>query len=173
MKEIDISYREYASKYWLTDFYLLSEDKLRAALDSGEDFDTGWFGCKKEIRYARYRREGEDFTIDVSAHMDDLYESEDLIYDALWEVCKMEELLPEHIIDSIKESAIDDRIDDVTTLSKTIPSETATFSEVVRITCELEEEAEKQNAEMYKNLCQIVSGYVQYMKGVKNEGCLP
>lgn len=36
----------YASKWGLTDFYDGNDDVLRKAVESGEDFDTGWFGCK-------------------------------------------------------------------------------------------------------------------------------
>ena len=98
MKEVDISSGEYASHYSLTDLYPQSEAKLREALASGEDFDTDWFGCKKEIRYARYIREGNSITVKVSAQMDDLWESDDLVYDALWEACQTEEELPEDFI---------------------------------------------------------------------------
>ena len=105
MKEIDITYGEYAAKWGLTDLYPESEDKLRQALLSGEDFDTGWWGCKKEIRYCRITQEIGMITVEVSAHMDDLWESDDLIYDALWETTKQEDELPEEIIDSIRDDA--------------------------------------------------------------------
>lgn len=170
MKTVDISYGEYASKWCLTDFYPISEDRLRHALESGEDFDTGWFGCKKEIRYARYVREGDDFTVEVSSHMGYLYESDDLIYDALWDVIqseyvlpcdaiKSEEELPEDILESIRDAAIDNQLDDYTTLSKTIPASTATFDEIVKITDDLENQTEESNKAMFKELCEIVSDH--------------
>jgi len=87
MKEIDIAENtgEYASKWGISDFYEEAEQSLRDALASGEDFDTGWFGCKKEINCAQIVREGGEITVCVSAHMDDLWDSEDLIYDTMKE----------------------------------------------------------------------------------------
>lgn len=163
MKTIDIAERtgEYASKWGLTDFYPEAEEKLQEVLASGEDFDTGWFGCKKEIRYARIVREEGEIEISVAAHMDDLWEEDDLIYDALWEVSKIEDELPEEIIDSIREAAIYD-IDDHTELSITLPA-TSTFDEIVEAMGKLEDEAEENNHRMYLELCEIVKAHVDYM----------
>ena len=169
MKFIDISYGEYASKWGIADFYEESAEKLKSAIESGEDFDTGWFGCKKEIRYAHIERCEDDFTIEVSAHMDDLWESEDLIYDALWHVSKSEEELPEEIIDSIRDACIDCEIDDNTTLSETIPSAEATFEKVVEILVELESMTEKNNEDMFKRLCGIVENHFIYLKSLEEE----
>lgn len=168
MKEIDITYGEYASKWGLTDFYDESAEKLKSALESGEDFDTGWFGCKKEINYAKYVKCGNDFEISVSAHIDDMYESDDLIYDALWEVAKSEEELPDDIIDSIRECAIWDGIEDYSELSETIPVADATFEKVVEITEKLESQAMEHNHEMFKLLCEIVKNHLNYMEESKN-----
>lgn len=161
MKEIDITYGEYASKWGLTDFYDESAEKLKSALASGEDFNTGWFGCKKEINYAKYVKCGNYFEISVSAHIDDMYESDDLIYDALWEVAKSEEELSEDIIDSIRDCAMWDGITDYTELSETIPVADATFEKVVEITDRLESQAMEHNHEMFKQLCEIVKDHIQ------------
>lgn len=161
MKEIDITYGEYASKWGLTDFYDESAEKLKSALESGEDFCTGWFGCKKEINYAKYVKYGNGFNISVSAHIDDMYESDDLIYDALWEVAKSEEELPDDIIESIRDFAMWDGITDYTELSETIPVADATFEKVVEITDRLESQAMEHNHEMFKQLCEIVKDHIQ------------
>lgn len=163
MKTIDIAERtgEYASKWGLTDFYPEAEEDLRAALESGEDFETDWFGCKKEIRYAKITSDQEEITIKVSAHMGDLWEEDYLIYDALWEVSKIEDELPEEIIDSIRDAAIYD-IDDHTDLDVTLPR-SASFEEIVEAIGKLEDEAEENNTEMYKTLCDIVKAHVDYM----------
>lgn len=161
MKEIDITYGEYASKWGLADFYDESVEKLKSALESGEDFNTGWFGCKKEINYAKYVKCGNDFEISVSAHIDDMYESDDLIYDALWEVAKSEEELPDDIIESIRDCAMWDGITDYTELSETIPVADAKFEKVVEITDRLESQAMEHNHEMFKQLCEIVKDHIQ------------
>ena len=169
MKHIDISSGLYASHWGLTDFYKESERTLREALESGEDFDTdGWFGCKKEFQYARYTREGTNFTVSVSCHMDALFEEPDLIYDALWTACHSEEELPEEVISRIIDFAIDDGIRDETELSETIPACEATFERIVEVTDRLVEEAEKENEEHYQRLCDIVKAEYEYLKGVEN-----
>lgn len=162
MKEIDITYGEYAAKWGLTDLYPESEDKLRQALLSGEDFDTGWWGCKKEIRYCRITQEIGMITVEVSAHMDDLWESEDLIYDALWETTRKEYELPEEIIGSIRDDAIDDGVDDHWEEYADLQAP-ASYESVLSTIGKLEDLAETRLHEMYETLCQIVKAHVDYM----------
>ena len=167
---IDIAEKsgEYASKCGLTDFYPEAEEILRGLLDSGEDFETDWFGCKKEIRYAKITRSKNETVIQVTAHMDDLYESDDLIYDALWEVTKTEDELPEEIIDSIREAAYYD-VDDHTEMFISLPR-SAPFDEIVRAMEYLEYKVEANNHRMYLELCEIVKAHVQYMQSKLTEG---
>ena len=166
---IDIAEKsgEYASKWGLTDFYPEAEEILRGLIDSGEDFETDWFGCKKEIRYAKITRSQDETEVQVTAHMDDLYESDDLIYDALWEVSKIEDELPEEIIDSIREAAYYD-VDDHTETFVSLPR-SATFDEIVRAMEHLEYEAEASNHRMYLELCDIVKAHVEYMNSSLTE----
>ena len=166
MKTINICHGEYASKWSLTDFYEESEQRLRDAIESGEDFDTGWWGCKKEIRYARVCREDGHISIEVSCHMDDLFDGDDLIYDALWEETRTEEELPDDIIDSIRDAAIDDGIDDHTDIADALPAY-ASFDQVVGMIDRFEGYAEAENNSMYQRLCGIVAAHVEYMKGAK------
>lgn len=169
MKDIDICTGMYASQWCLTDFYEKSEQKLRDAIASGEEFDTGWWGCKKEIRYARIMRDDEDVTVEVSCHMDDLYDSEDLIYDALWDECRTEEELPDDIIASITDAAIDDGLNDGAEMSDTLPRD-ASFDDIVAKIDRLEEWCESKNTEMYNRLRAIVKAHYEYMKGEKIDG---
>ena len=165
MKKIDIEENTgcYASKWGISDFYDEAEKSLKAALDSGEDFDTGWFGCKKEIHYGQIVREDGNVTVSVCCHMDDLWESEELIYDALWEVTKVENELPEDIIDSIRDAAIDDCVDDSSTWTEVLPS-SVSFDDVVKALDKCEVNADAENTGMYKRLCEIVYYHVEYMK---------
>ena len=167
MKGIDINHGEYSSKYGLTDLYPESEAKLREALASGEDFTTDWTGCRKEIRYVKYTREGEHITIEVSAHMDDLWEADDLIYDALWTACRVEEELPDDLIDSIREGLCGE-IDDHTDITVVLPS-SASFEEILEATGKAEDEAEQNNTEMYNRLCEIVKDNWMRMKGLEQD----
>lgn len=169
MKEIDICCGgAYASSWGLTDFYEACEKALKDALESGEDFDTGWFGCKKEIHYARYVKRDGNFEITVTAHMDDLYEEDDLIYDALWEVAKSEEELPQETIDSIRECAMWDGIEDSAKLSESIPAEKATFEEIVDVTNWLEQGVDNINHGRFKQLCEIVKNHVCIEEDAEN-----
>lgn len=162
MKTIDINHGEFASKWGLTDFYPESEAKLKEALASGEDFTTGWFGCKKEIRYATYTRENNTVYIAVACHMDDLYDGDDLIYDALYTGCHVEEELPDDIIDSIRDYAIDAGLSDETELTTTLPGD-ASFEAVVKATRDLEYQAEANNESMFSDLIDCVKAHWEYM----------
>ncbi len=170
MKEIDINHGEYSSRHGLTDLYPESEAKLREALVSGEDFTTGWTGCKKESRYVKYTREGDKITIALSAHMDALWEADDLIYDALWAACKVEEELSDEFINSVRESLGDDTdIDDHTDITIVVPS-FVTFERIMELTGTFEEEAERNNQRMFDSLCDIVKEHWLRMKGMdRNE----
>ena len=172
-KEIDICYGMYASHWGLTDFYKESEQKLKDALASDEDFDTGWWGCKKEIRYARIVREDGKITVEVSCHMDDLFDEDggnpDLIYDALWEERHTEEELPDEIIDSILDEAMELQIDDSSSAKGTLPAY-ALLCDVVSLIEKLEVEAESKNTDMYTRLRGIVAEYYDYWKGEQNNG---
>lgn len=167
MKTIDIAQHtgEYASKWGISDFYEEAEKDLREILASGDDFDTGWFGCKKEINYAQIVREGGEITVCVSAHMDDLWDSEDLIYDTM----KEEVELPEDVIDSIRDFAIDDGIDDNTELSMTLSAE-ASYEDIVDALDTLEKEAMEANHSMFLRLTDIVDAFIQHMKEADSDG---
>lgn len=166
MKEIDIAYGEYAAKWGISDFYEDSEAKLREALASGEDFTTEW-GCKKEIRYATLTKEGDTISLLVSCHMDDLYESDDLIYDALWDRLRTEEELPEELIDSIREIAADDWMHDYAEASAELPA-SASFEKICDKLDELTDEAEKENDDTFKHLCDMVEDTYKWMKETPN-----
>lgn len=164
MKKIDLEKNSYyAAKYGVSDFYDEAEQKLREAIASGEDFDTGWFGARKEINYARIVRENGAYTITVSAHMDDLWEGDDLIYDALWEVAHSEDELPEDIIYSIRDAAFDCGIDDKSECEDVLPAD-AQFKDIARCLDKLEFEAIKNNDDMYGWLKGIVKDHWDHMK---------
>lgn len=168
MKTTDICSGEYASKWSLTDFYEPSEQKLKDALNSGEDFDTGWWGCKKEIRYCRIVRENNAVIVQVSAHMDDLWDGDGLIYDALCDETNTEQELPDDIIDSIRDAAIWDGIDDHTEITQELPAD-ASFEQLTSLIDRLEGYAEAENTAMYGRLRGIVKAHWDYMNEQKGE----
>lgn len=168
MKELDLDGMGYAAKYGVSDFYDEPEQKLREAIASGEDFDTGWFGARKEINYARVHREHGELEVEVSAHMDDLFDGPDLIYDALWEVARSEAELPEDIIDSIIDTAIDCEIDDKTECNVFLPAN-ASYEDVCKALDECETSAMETNNEMYERLKEIVKEHWDHMKEREGE----
>lgn len=160
MKDVDLDEFGYGAKWGLTDLYEQAEKELRAALEAPEDFRANW-SAKKEIRDASLVREFGTVYITVTAHMDDLWEDDDLIYDALWTSCKVEEELPEDIVDSIREGCIEE-IDDQTTESDTLPA-SATYEEIMAAVSRLEDMAEANNVHMYDLLCEMVKAHWEYM----------
>jgi hypothetical protein len=68
-----------ASHWSLTDLYPDNEKILRSAIETKQTFDTGWVGCKKEVRSFRIISDGNVLTIQAGASMDDF---DNLIYDA-------------------------------------------------------------------------------------------
>lgn len=160
MKDVDICMGVYASHWDLIDFYPQSEAALKAALASGEDFTTGWFGCKKEIRYARIQRDsamGDEcgIIVDVAACMDDFYEGDDLIYDAYWEVTGLEEELPEEVIQNIRDIAGECGVDDRAEETEYLPL-SASYEDIIGAMARLESVTEMKNKENYARLCEIV-----------------
>lgn len=160
MKDVNICTGPYASHWSLTDFYPQSEAALKAALASGEDFTTGWFGCKKEIRYARIQRDsamGDEcgIIVDVAACMDELIACEDLIYDAYWEVTGLEESLEDDIIQRIRDAALAEGVDDRDEETEYLPL-SASYEDIIGAMARLESFAEMKNKEDYARLCDIV-----------------
>lgn len=163
MEKVDICYGEYAAKWGLTDFYEESEENLMELIASGKDFETE-YGCKKEIRYASIRREDGEVIVTVWAHMDDLFDGDDLIYDALWARLHVEEELPGEMIDDIRDFAIDDGIDDKTELCIVLEG-AATFEDICEAISTLEDEVEEANTNMFNRLCDLVEWFYKGKEG--------
>ena len=152
-KNITITDGCYAAQWSLTDFYTDSEQKLMEALASGEDFCTSW-GCKKEIDYAAIARTNGSTYINVTCYMDDLNESDDLIYDALYEVFQKEDELPEELIESIRDQALWSDISSSVDFDDNLPGD-ASFADIVEAINRLEEAAHEALHEMFNYLCDI------------------
>ena len=162
MKTIALTDGDYASKWGLSDFYPESKKRLTEALRSDGEFTTGWFGCRKEIEYAKIERLGGKLIVNVACHMDDLFDSADLIYDALWTVSGREFELSDDIVDSIRDWAIDSGIEDCTVLFEELPPD-ASVDDVVPCLDRLSQKANANNDEMYHELCQCVELHVDQM----------
>ena len=163
IKTIEITDGDYAAHWGLTDLYEDSKARLIEALNYDGEFTTGWFGCKKEIEYAKVERLGGKLIVNVACHMDDLFDSDDLIYDALWTVTGKEYELPEDIIDSIRDYVVDNGIEDCTVLFEQLRPD-ASFDNVVSCICRLADKANANNGRMYKELCNCVRDHVEWLE---------
>lgn len=65
------------------DFYDGNEEELKFAIESGEPFDTGWHGFKKELQNMRIVRDENGIEVSVSEYMDEAFEQTDLFCDFL------------------------------------------------------------------------------------------
>ena len=84
------------------DLYDGPKAALEKAIESGEEFDTGWHGFKKETESMRVQRDVNCVTVECEAEMDDYQEGE-LIDDCLTseEMDRMTDEMYEIIIDEL------------------------------------------------------------------------
>ena len=161
---VEIGEGDYCSKWGLTDLYEDCEKNLRDLLKTGIDFRTEWCGSKKELLSARYRREDGKVWVDVNEWMDDLWDDESLIYDAVWERLHTEDIeIPDDGIAFIRQIAIEMGIDDTIVISEELGVD-ATYEDCMAAVERLEDKTDEQLTAWYEELCNIVEDYV------RNEG---
>ena len=170
IKRYEITENSGSASHWgLTDLYPDSEANLRKLIESDEDFTTEWCASKKELESAKYERIEGTFQVSVYRFMDDLWEGNDLIGDALWDVTHDEsiELTEEHI-DYILDIATEIGIDDSVTLSAEV--EDPTYENVMDAVSKLEDETDRVLKEYYEELKVIVKDALTLMPNEKEEG---
>ena len=162
----------YCSHWGLVDLYPQCEKNLRELLDLGKDFRTEWCGSKKELLSARYSRIGSSFWVEVEAWMDDLWDGDALIYDAIYDVLHNEEKYPlplsaqeklhtienegdDEFMDEVRSMC--DYVDDNITVSHSFPAVDAHYDTIMDIVSKLEDEADDILKENYETLCGIVA----------------
>ena len=145
----------YASKWGLTDLYAEAEKLLREAIDSGEDFTTGWWTCKKECRSARYTRKNGKMTVEVCCDIDSLNEG-DLVYDAVYHIYHEEREVTDEQMEEILDLAWFYDLSDGVSVSGTISKNKVSFDTAMQTTAYLENKAEKQLDQYFDRLCAIV-----------------
>lgn len=162
--EYDITPGFDCSHWGLTDLYPECEENLKKLLQSGLDFVTGWCSCKKEIVSARYSRIDGVIGVEVCESIDDLWESDDLITDAMWDVSKGEEI-PEDVYDNfvgfIRDICIDAGVDDHADARVELPAD-ATYEDVMDAADRAWEITETRLNEYYKRLKGIVQDALSY-----------
>ena len=144
-----------AAKWGVADLYDEEYEKLRKAIESGEDFETDWYGCTKESNFAKVSREVGIIRIEVCASMDSLWDDTDLIYDALWEALTVDEELSDDAIDRIRDEAEKEDITDEVNVEGACEAD-ASFDDVLDKLNDLEARAEEGIDMMYGKLCDIV-----------------
>lgn len=140
---------EYACKWGLTDLYPEDEKILRGAIENRKTFDTGWVGCKKEIRDFRMISDGKVLTIQTSAAMDDF---DELIYDALDDDTELTDDQIEELNDYWNESL---DMSTETESEATIP--VTTYESAMEVMSKMEDENDKQLEEWFE----IVKSWVK------------
>ena len=123
------------------DFYNGNEEELRKAIESGEPFDTGWHGYKKELQSMRVIRDENGIEVSVYAYMDEALEQTELFDDFLeydeWDLLTDEKL--EEIRDYLCWGDFVEETED----SFTFPNG-ATFDEVMKKAHELADYCDKR-----------------------------
>ena len=142
----------YGSHWGLTDLYPKCEENLRTLMESGEDFRTTW-DCKKELLSALVMRIDGKLRVTVSAWTDDLWESDDLIYDALCDATGREECLTEETISAIRDMAYEVGCDDHAEVSQEVPSD---YDALMSIIPNLADAAESECHKWYQALVRII-----------------
>ena len=99
------------SKWGLTDLYPEAERNLRELLTSNEDFETDW-SSRKECWSAYIRRVNGICSVTVCVNIDDLWESTDLIDNALYDLNLENTELSEDDIEYIRDAAFECDVDD-------------------------------------------------------------
>ena len=135
-----------ACKWGLTDLYERNEKILRKAIESGERFDTGWVGCKKEIRSMRICRDDDGMIVECSASMDSALEELDLFTDFLTnEEC---ERLTDDLVEQIRDMLYGGEFVEEITYNDKLPV-TATYDEVMKKVEDLEQQCEDTLTESF------------------------
>lgn len=137
-----------ACKWGLTDLYESDETILRKAIESGERFDTGWVGCKKEIRSMRIRRDDE-ITVECHEEMDSALEQWDLFTDFLTDE-ELEKLETgyEADIEQVRGMLMWGEFVEEITYNDTLPTD-ATYEEVMEKVAKLEQDCENRLKESF------------------------
>ena len=109
------------------DWYDEAYDALKAAIESGKPFDTGWHGWKKTEESMQIIRTEQALVVNVGSCMDEAYEEDDLIRDCLTE--EEEERLTDEMVERIRELLYACTFNDETEDSETLPVN-ATIEEI-------------------------------------------
>ena len=143
----------YASSWGLTSLYEECEKNLKFLLNSGENFRASW-SSKKSLQSVTIMRIEETLQITANVWMDELWESEDLIYDAYYDVSGCEDELSDETIDYIRDIAFEVGCDDHASASW--KGVCLGYDEIMKRIDSLAEEAECKLVKWYEQLKVIV-----------------
>jgi len=139
------------------DFYDGNEEELKSAIESGEPFDTGWHGFKKEIQSMRIHRDENGVEIQVCAAMDDVFEQYDLFYDFLEDnEC---DLLTDEMVEEIRDYlCMGDFVEET---EDSITLQNPTFEDVMKAASECESYCEERLHDSFLE-CISTTLYIMY-----------
>ena len=154
---IDFDFNDWGS-WGVGDYYKDTYEKLKAAIDNGEDFDTGWHGFKKEVQSMRVVRDNGEITVCVSAEMDDVFDQPDLIYDCLTE--EEANRITDEQIETIRNLLCLTDFSTITIETATLPS-SASLDSVLDAASKLVDECGACLHDWYKE-CKATTLYILY-----------
>ena len=135
--------------YGVGSFYDEREKALRDAIKSGEDFDSGWHGFKKDTAsMCVYRKDGR-ITVGVSKFMDSALEEVDLFGDFLTD--EEMEMLTDERVEEIRNRLFASNYTEEPSETGTLPAD-SDFSAVMKMVESLDETCEKALQDSYR-LC--------------------
>ena len=144
------------SKWGLTDLYENCEADLRELLESGMDFQTTSCDCRKELLTASYARYDGKLHVSATEYMDDLWEQDDLICDALYAIGKGDIELSDEDIEYIRDICTELNLDDYATVTISLPTDT-TFEQLMDAVEKLENELHKETNKMFEQVKSVVA----------------
>ena len=158
----------YASNWGATDLYEDAEKNLRELLTKKGEFRTSWCGSKKELQSFRLIFDDEKIMVQVTVWMDELYEDNGVIMDALWDIEGNEDELDdediEHIRDICWDGEVRDEVDDWVHVKRDI-----TYEELMDCISEMIDRSEDFLTGEYERVKSIVSYYLEHEKESKGE----
>lgn len=144
------------SKWGLTDLYENCEADLRELLESGMDFQTTSCDCRKEPLTTSYARYEGELHVSATEFLDDLWEQDDLICDALYAIGKEDIELSDEDIEYIRDICAELDLEDYASVTISLPTDT-TYEQLMDAVEKLENELHKEAEKIFDQVKSVVA----------------
>lgn len=141
-------------------------DDLRKAIESGEPFDSGWHGWKKELQSMRVQRvDSGEISVECYQEMDSALEQRDLFYDFL--TGDEAERLDDEMVEEIRALLFEGDFVEEVSYDEDLPAD-ATYEQVIETAKELMQDCDDTLKEAYHE-CISVTLYTMYQREMSEE----